>query len=293
MPPGKFLGILAIVAASVVYGLYPTHAKLAYQHGVSQTFVIIFSTFVRALALTLVAACWQKHSVKRIIAFDQASFKAGIFQSISIFGIIYSLKYISGSVMITIVFTHATMLIVFTSWKEGLRLKLSTLASVILALVGVALVVNILNGVEKLNLFGVSLAFLAALATAVRMYIFGQQAKTIPSIIVGARVMFIAGILNLVLVFLQKPIGPSDLSTWINVLICSGSLAAGGILTFWALSVLDVCNISVLAKIEPICTTIYAYLILNEVLFTSQYVGMIFVISSLVAYQLIEQRKRL
>src|SRR5690606_5880797 len=105
---------------------------------------------------------------------------------LSIIGVLASLQYISAPVTITIVFTHTMMLFLYFAYRREVALQSSTVLSILFALLGVALVVDLWGNHDSNSYLGISLAFMAAIASAVRMYLFGRQLQTENPAIVGA-----------------------------------------------------------------------------------------------------------
>lgn len=287
------LGILLLICAAASFGFYPSMAKLAFKEGVNQSYLIICTTGVRAIALILFAGLVQKHAFKGILDFSRDSIVSGLLQALSVIGIIASLEYIPGPVMITIVFTHTIMLLIYSACKGRLVLSTSAVATTIAALVGVSMVVDLYSNFANVNVIGVCLAFIGALATASRFYAFGELAKTIPSVIVGARALSYATLFLLCLIYFQEPRGPTSQISFFYVFGCALSLAVGSILVFYTLSLMDIFRISFILKLEPIFTSIYAIAMLGEILKPVQYLGIFLVLLSLILYEYFERLKKL
>jgi hypothetical protein len=91
-------------------------------------------------------------------------------QAVSIFGIIAALKFMPGPIVITILFSHTIMLLIIMRIKG--ELKVSPLLAVVtlVALLGIALVVDIFSNVRGISVPGLILAGVATIATATRLY---------------------------------------------------------------------------------------------------------------------------
>jgi len=284
-------GYLLTCFAAISFGLYPATSRLAYAEGANQTFLIILTTFFRA-AFLFSAALRKRYPVSAIFSDIGSSFFSGFLQAVSIIGIFGSLQYIPGPVMITIIFTHTLMLLLLMHWTgEAPLTKLATISAVI-ALLGITMVVDVYSDLSNLNFFGLSLAFVAAVATASRAYTFGKLVKIIPHEIVGTRVFSCAALFVLFIVFIQLPHFPTSTKGFFCAALSCFSLGFGTAATFSALSLLGSFRVSLTLKLEPLCTCFYSWVILNELLSPIQYVGIALVLASLLIYQLLDTEKK-
>ena len=78
---------------------------------------------------------------------------------------------------------------------------------------------------------------------------------------------------------------------WLALAAVSITLGSFGM--FYAVSLIGSFRYSLFMKLEPVFTALFSIALVNEVLKPQQYIGMGIVISSLVIYQLSEQRRKL
>jgi len=142
------------------------------------------------------------------------------------------------------------------------------------------------------NLTGFALAFMAAIATVWRLYIFGKQTEKRNPAVVGAEVFIVAFLFLLLLGFWKLPVVPQTLAGWGWSSLAALSLGSGSFGMFYGVALLGSFKWSLFAKVEPIFTSLFSIWFLGETLKTSQYVGMAVVIGSLIAYQLLMHRKK-
>lgn len=284
-------GIVLSVLCAMAFGIYPSTSKMAYRDGANPVFLIIATTFLRALLL-FVVCFFQRKSVycKRKELMRVAS--AGFFQAVSIFGILASLVYLPGPVTITIVFTHTILLFLLLVIRKEVTMDVVTLCISLVALLGVACVVDLWGNNDFTSYFGICLALIGALASVARMYLFGKQLEQGDPSIVGAQIFFATFLFTTLLVFYDMPIGPQTLQGYGWVLVSGLSLALPTYGMFYCISLIGSFQFSLLMKIEPIFTTVFSILILGEFLKTTQYVGILLVIVSLVLYQFHTARLR-
>ena len=282
-------GYFIILCAALSFGLYPSGAKIAYSDGANSTFLILITTLARTLTLTM-AAIYRGTKVRGIIDGIGSSVGTGFLQALTIVGIIMSLQYISGPVMITIVFTHTLMLLAILCARKEATLSPLAVGTSLVALVGIALVVNVFHNFNASNLIGVTLALVAALGSATRLYVYGKQVVKLDSALVGARAFLVASSFVLLLIFFDTPQPPRGLAGVAGSVLACVSMMLGTLLTFLVLRALGSFRTSLMLKCEPVFTCLFSWLILGERLVPTQYIGVALVLGSLVWFQYAESR---
>jgi drug/metabolite transporter (DMT)-like permease len=185
------IGYMLILSAALSFGLYPAAAKLAYADGMNATSLVLITTAARTV--TLVGAAWLRGiNFHHITAEMRDSMWGGACQAATIFGVIFSLRYIPGPVMITIIFTHTLMLLAILHVRGEGAMSTYALVSSIAALLGIMLVVDLFGNAGELKWFGIALAFLGAVTSAFRLYAYGNQVRDTAPELVGARAFLIA-----------------------------------------------------------------------------------------------------
>jgi len=286
-----FSGIIIALLSAIAFGLYPPAAKMAYAEGGNSTFVIIATTFARAAILS----CYCLVKGQRLLPKPgkwRVTFTGGFFQALSIFGIISSLRYLPGPIMIIILFSHTIMLLFFLAYKGEIRLTRLAVLTTLCALLGLSFVLDAWSQDSHLSLLGLGLALIGAIATMSRLYIFGKQVLTLPPAVVGAQTFSMALLFIVLLALVEKPVPPATALGLFWTLVCCMSLAAGSFGTFFGIAILGSFRWSLFLKFEPIFTAFFSVLILNEILQLSQYFGMLLVLGSLVTYQIFESRTK-
>lgn len=287
----RTLGLLITVASAIVYGLYPPAARLAYVDGANPAFLIVVTSFTRFLFIVLYCLA-ARISLKLERRFIGSMLCSGFFQALSIFGIIASLQFIPGPVMITLVFTHTLMLLGFLAWRGEINANKTTIGTSICALIGISLVVNLWGTADQVSIIGVALALLGAVATMIRLYMFGNQVRENDPAVVGSYVMGVTSLLSLFLLLVTSPAAPHTISGYCWVALSSLSLAVGTLGMFYAVSIIGSFQFSLMLKLEPIATSLFSYLLAGELLSGSQYIGIAIVLSSLLTYQYHQYREQ-
>lgn len=277
------IGILITIVSAIAYGAYPPAARGVYLDGGNATLVMIVTTWFRAL--TLAGFCLLTQRKFFISSEDKKSALAGgFFQSISIVGIFTSLLFLPGPLTIAIVFTHTLMQLFFMAWRKEIRLNFPILASTIIALMGLTFVLDIWHA-QEMKWIGVVLAFMSAMATASRMYVYGKQTQTKHAAIVGAEAFLVSAIFISFIALFNQPILPHSTSGYLWLAIASLSLALGTFAMFYGIAMIGPFSFSMFLKLEPIFTAIFSVLFIREILQWHQYAGVIAVVASLLAYQ--------
>lgn len=283
--------VLVPILAALGFGSYPAAAKAAYADGANAVCVILVTTVARAAALALFCFVTGRTWVPRGKEWRSA-LTGGFFQALSILGILASLTYLPAAVSIIIVFTHTIMLLLYTALRGEQRLTWLAVLSTLGALVGISFVVDVWSTKGSLPLMGLALAFSAAVATMSRIYVFGKQVQSDHPAVVGARVFTMSSLFVPVVLFYSPPVLPASSAGYFALGLCSASLVAGTFGMFYGIALIGAFRYSLLVKVEPIVTAIMAYVMLGEVLSSTQYAGIVIVLVSLVTYQALDSRTR-
>jgi drug/metabolite transporter (DMT)-like permease len=283
-------GFIVALFAGAAFGLYPAALRAIYADGGNAAFAIIVTTWIRALSMA-VYCLYKRVPLFPNVALTKQSIIGGFFQCISIFGILGALTYIPGPIVIIIVFTHSLMLLFFMAFRKEIKLDATNLITTAIALVGLSLVLDIWHSIPRASLLGMALAFMSALATVSRLYVYDHQTKTRNPIAIGAENFLVAAVLSITVIFIQSPHLPTSSVGYLYTGLGGASLAAGTFGMFYGISLLGSFQWSLFAKIEPVFTSIFSIIILKEYLAPHQYIGIAIVIGSLATYQIIRQRQ--
>lgn len=288
-PSRNSLGLIITIATALVFGIYPSAARAIYQDGGNIVFVILITTFSRTLAL-LFASLFTKEKLFSKGSDCKLSFVGGFFQACSIIGILAGTYFMPGSVVLTILFTFTLLLLVFMAIKKEIELNAINITFTVTALIGLTFVLNLYSSESFYHPAGIGLAFLAAIATAIRLYIYSKQGQKRSPIIIGAENFTITFALLLLLLFWESPELPQSSYGLLMTALACLTMAVANFGMFYGLAMLNAYRFSLIAKIEPIFTALFGVLLLNEILTISQYFGIAIVIGSLVLIQLFDKQ---
>jgi drug/metabolite transporter (DMT)-like permease len=289
--PNHKIGILLSILTCIVCGIFPAATKAAYAEGANVVFVLWFTVFMRALMMSSFVV-WKRRALMADKTYRRETLLAGFWQAISVACVLGGVAFIPGPVVMTILFSYTLMLLFFMAFRGEIKLDSVTLLTTLLALLGLTMVMDIWHVQSVNNLTGFALAFMAAIATVCRLYLFGKQTEKRNPAVVGAEVFIVAFLFLLLLGFWKLPIVPQTLAGWGWSSLAALSLGSGSFGMFYGVALLGSFKWSLFAKVEPIFTALFSIWFLGETLKTSQYVGMAVVIGSLIAYQLLTHRKK-
>lgn len=282
-------GIIIAILSAISFGLYPPAARAVYADGGNAAFMMIATTIARALVMyafclfTAKKLFMHRHEIT-------ASATGGLFQAISVFGIFGALAFVPGPVMIIIVFSHTLMLLFYMAWRGEAKLNVLTVLTTLAALLGLSFVLDLWYQDIVYDWRGMALAFMAAVATVTRVYVFGKQTKIKNPAVVGAENFIFAALFILPVAFFSWPQLPETFTGYFYTLLACLSLAGGTFGMFYGIAKLGAFKFSLFLKLEPVFTTLFSIVLLGELLTLPQYMGMALVMGSLIAYQVLEKK---
>lgn len=284
------LGMVCALISAILYGLWPPCARGVYAEGGNATLVMLVNTFLRAVVMGLFCVVKKQRLFATRTDFRQGLF-GGLFQALAVIGIYKATEYLPGPVAIIIIFSHTLMLLFFMAWRREIKLDVITVSSTIIALIGLTFVVDVWHHQSGGHLIGILCAFGAAIATVMRLYVFGQQTKDRHPIVVGAENFISASVFLLPFIFIELPQLPTSRLGYGYLTLGSTTSVVATFSMFYGISLLGAFRYSLLLKMEPLFTALFSIFLIGEILKPQQYLGMIFVIGSLVLYQVFDHRR--
>lgn len=277
-------GLLIVLGSAILFGIWPAATREIYAHGGNVVFVILVTTWTRALVMYLFCRIKRKPVFSGAIK-GYGTMVGGLMQALSIFGLIGALVYLPGPVVIILFYCHVMMLLAVAIWRKKQALTLGIMAITLIALLGLSLAVGLWEQETDISLIGIALAMLAAIATTIRTEIYEHLSNTAHPIVVGAESFIVASLLVGLGLFYDLPTLPTDLSGYIWTAIGCFSLITGTFGVFYGIARMGGFRFSLFSKLEPVFTALFSWLISGIPLHASQYAGMAIVLGALVAYQ--------
>ncbi len=282
------IGLLFAILGAILYGIYPPAARAVYQDGANAALVIIFMTFARGLSMALFCLRSRLPMFQTHDDCKQALI-GGAFQACTTGSIFLSLLYIPGPLTIMIVFMHTLMLLFFMAARGEIKLNAVNISTTIVALLGLTLVLDVWQPQPGSHWIGMGLAFFAAIMCVGRQHAYGAQTATRNPIVVGAENFLVAAAITCVALFFEMPRLPQTLTGLFYLIVTCASVVLATFSMFFGIAILGAFQYSLMAKLEPLFTSLFSVLFLKEILSLSQYFGMALLIGSLAAYQLLSR----
>jgi drug/metabolite transporter (DMT)-like permease len=202
-----------------------------------------------------------------------------------------ALERLPGPLVIIIFFTHTLMLLFYMAWRGEIKLDAVTVLTTLMALTGLSLVLDLWHQKSSAELWGIALAFGAAVTAVIRLYVYGHQVRTRHPVTVGAESFLIAAALRLCVLLFGKPVAPATLTGAGYAVLGCVAMALGTFGMFYGIMMLGSFRWSLYAKMEPVLTALFSALLIGEMLKPAQYGGMAVVLGSLILYQIVDGRK--
>lgn len=285
------IGFAIAVSSAIVFGFWPSAVRGVYANGGNVVFTLLLTTWVRALCMG--GFCL----LKRLPLFQsredtKQAIIGGFFQAVCVIGLYAALVFLPGPLVIIILFSHTLMLLFYMAWRREIKLDRITVGTTLIALGGLSMVLNLWHTQTQGNIWGILLAFVGALATVSRLYVYGHETKTRHPIVVGAENFLLAAFFMMVVLFYDLPQAPTNVVGVAYAASGSLALTIGTMGMFYGISFLGSFQWSLFLKLEPVFTALFAALFLKEYLKSGQYIGILIVVSSLVFYQIVDHRRR-
>jgi len=283
-----------VIITAILFGIYPNALRAVYRYGGDASFMVLLTAWGRALSM--IGYClWTRKALFQNRADLREAIAGGFFQALAVIGITSALMFLQGPLVTIIVYTYALMLLFFTAFRGETKLTMATFLTMLAAFGGLTLVLDLWNGAFSLSWMGVGLAFIAALATANRIYIFGKQSSQRHPIVVGAECLLVAALLVSLTILIksllyQPPHLPNVLAGYGWAVVDCLAVTIGGFTMFYGISLLGSFRWGLFSKIEPIFTSLFSIWFLGEFLKWQQYTGILVVLISLALYQIMDRR---
>lgn len=271
--------VLQVAVSAACFGAMAIFARLAYAEGVDPV-ALLFLRFglagiVLALVMTYRRHSWpQGRSLVILIGMGGVGY---VSQSLSFFS---ALQYAPAALVALLLYLHPVLIEVASGVLFGERLSPTRLCSIVLALAGIALVLDFESGGhwQGYVLGGLAAVLYAAyLMTGQRVLRESEPLPAVTVVIISAAVVF--GLLALVL----APQWPRSATSWgAAVAIALVSTVLAMLFLFSGIKVLGATNAATISMLEPVTTALLGAAFIDEALGLGQWLGMIVVLGALV-----------
>jgi drug/metabolite transporter (DMT)-like permease len=278
MPSTATPGLAFALGSATLYGLSIGYTRLASFSGITGSTLVICRVLLVLLAAGVVAAA-LRHSLAVVREERVAVGLLGVFSSL--IGVCYlsSVAFIPVAVAAILFYTFPVLIVLASPFVDGTRLTPVLLATVALALAGVALVVG--PAADTLDLRGLALALSASVATAAQFFTATRCPKTGPT----AKVFWIHLVVLPVTVAVAAAAGhmspPSALSLApLAVAATALGYAIGFLFQILSLERISALTAGIVYCIEPVVAALGATIILGESFGGWQWIGGAFVLTA-------------
>jgi drug/metabolite transporter (DMT)-like permease len=267
-------GVFLVILAGVCYGFTPIFATYAYQGGATACVHLLLRFSVAAVCFFLYIAVLKRNCIRmvgRIVVFSLLA--AGILEFAASYLYVASVQYISAGFAGLLFYTYLIWVAVWNFLFKKERLKLSGLAGIALAMIGLAMVVGVTFG--KISAGGVIMALVAALACSGFIMFSNKALEMIEPVFTSACVCFLSAVIFYLL-------GSSTGTITLQISSVAWLASIG--------SALITCNIamfafmegmkrvgsttaSVLCTVEPVSAVVFSALLLSQKLTGLQLLG--------------------
>lgn len=289
----KLAGTLAIIGATLCYGLVPSLSFMAFDTGlVSET--ILFNKFLYA-AITMWAYIFIKKIPFRLV---KEQIKPMIVVVLAYAGIAITLylafENISGSLATIIEFTFPAMVIAVEMLRGREPVRAVKIIAVIMSMIGLALVVWSPN--MEIKMIGVIWALLCAIC-----YVFytirlaHDSLKGINSFVTAGYVMVTSAVINFFrCLFSDAPMfsqGGDQLFFVLMLAIVNAFLAI--MLFCLGVKLIGPTNASIINTAEPVCACVFGYFLIGDVITTTMVIGGFLVVLAVLLTNLPDKAEKL
>lgn len=285
----KLIGVLAMVGATLCYGLVPSLSFMAFETGVvSET--ILFNKFFYAAILM-----WAYIFLRRIpFKLNRTQIAPMIVVVLAYAGIAITLylsfEYISGSLATIISFTYPAMVIVVEMLRGRERVRFLKILAVILSMIGLCLIVWAPD--MEIRMLGVIFAVLCAVCyTFYAIGLSHPSLSDVNSLVTAGYVMVTSAVINFMrCIFSGDPMFTETADQLMFVLILSVVNAFLAILLFClGVKMIGPSNASIINTAEPVCACIFGYLLIGDAITASMVIGGLMVVSAVLLTNLPEK----
>ncbi len=259
------------VLSAVCYGAALPLSRLAYDHGSNALTILT----LRFLAVALIVGLWLRVTGGSFAVSTRgmlASVLVGVcFISVS-GGTLVSVSYIPVNLAVLVFYTYPMMTLLVVSAMERRRPGIAELVAVTLALLGVALAIQV--SFEHLNAAGVAFALLAAVGAATTFIV---AARALPS--VGTKLMSwyacsVAFVGGAAMTLGLDAVAIPDTAFGIGLIAIIIAIFATAVVTmFVGVKLIGPVRSATLLCLEPVTAIFVAVLVLGEHLKAGQWLG--------------------
>lgn len=280
----KLLGIFYVVLSSIGFGVMPVLVKLAYKGGANPMNTLVLRFLFAAIILL---GYIKAKKIPLRISFKQGKvifFMAACGYSLTAILLFFAYKFIDVGIAGMILHSYPLMVMILSIIIYKEKFKLKKLICVLLTFVGIAVMVDVQNGVYISDI-GIILVLLAALGYAI--YCIGganEEVKGINSYVVTFYIACITAgmgsIIGLATNSFNEPISLRGLIAIAIIAVVSTVVALMAFLK--GVKIVGSTNAAVFSALEPIVSLVLGVAVLGEAISVKVILGSMLVILSMI-----------
>ena len=285
-------GLILILMAATGYAFMPTLAKTIYAHSTFEPMDIALWRFIFAVPLiwTLIFIRRKTSNVplpKREQLPLRGIFTLGFLFSLAALSAFFGLERLPASTFVVLFYTYPAIVVVL-SFFLGEKIRRIAWIALGMALVGVALTVPDFTTAGGGNIIGVGFALSNAIVVALYFLISKRVFANVRDVF-GASAYLLIGTLCILLLLI--PIRgiqvPDNIETWLSLMAIAGFCTVMPVYAInQGIQKIGASQASLISTVEPVLSMTVAMILLGEILLPIQWVGAVFIISSVILLQL-------
>ena len=287
----KFIGTLAGIAAAICYGTNPLGALKLYAEGM-QTNSVLFYRFGLAWVIIALVMLFRKESLKVTWKEFRALTGLGLLFIVSSLTLYLSFHYMAAGVASTILFTYPVMTAVIMAVFFHERITWSTVVSLLLSSVGVALLYWS-DSAGALSTIGVLLVLASALSYALYIIVVNQSDLQMSSFKINFYVLMYCALGMLVYSWIAglPLILPQNAVSWFYV----GWLALvpaifALVLMVYAAKYVGSTATAILGALEPLTAVLIGIFVFDEPFTINLAIGIVLILAAVVLIAAVKKR---
>lgn len=278
------LGILLSISGASFFALSITTARWSYDYGTNTQTVML----IRFATLLIIMFIWNKCKKTPLIIPNDDILKCsllGIFYFIGIGAYLASVAYMPVGLAVLILYTFPILVILASAVVNKRKPGLLEFATLMIAFIGLYIALDI--DTENIKLTGVFLAGLAAVGVTINMLGSANILKRIPFTLFSLYQAVVVLIISLLFVVFTGGIKlPESPKGWMILLVMLASFVIAYLSVYASLKIIGAVRTSTIMNLEPIMTTVFAIVLLQENMTMNKLIGGIIVLSAILFAQL-------
>ena len=282
----ELFGILLIFLGAILIGLMPAFAKFAYLDGANALLLLLARSVIGVIIL-VVFILLTGRPLGVTPGKMRRSFVAGFTHVCSAIGLLGSIVYIDISLANIILFLYPFPIAVVAHYRGEARLGPLTIAFMVLATIGLALVLGV--DFSSTDSRGVALAVMGMIAFSFMIISMADLTREVGAphsnllMTLWAVLVFgLAAVAGSLTEIVAAPALPHTLFGWTSVAVVGITFALGYLCFFVSANIIGATRASMLSISEPIMIILFAVLLVGETVSLVQWIGITIVIGSLV-----------